>query len=836
MRSIRISASEELLPFVDRGFRVLGQTTDMESVSVAFSAAIDEELKASTRDPEDRGSIHVEVVSRTFVEAEMKWLSAMLRLIDEAFARRRTSSCELDLLLLMQDLFEEGRGKKGARDATGANLKTLEGEWSSLDSIGAVRVWLLDGQANDGSSYSIQDVAGVLCHFDPCVASGERHLQDQNCLSFGIRTISFPRAKILNYLGTRFALDVLSREKWIDAAAVQAATVAGRCAAFLDNDLAPILADMELDEEGKPIVPTIVPPPFSRDEPVEISIDRVHEAVDNLVRTEFPRVQAQLVGNRAKTVARLSDALARHINYCIDDEQGRVTVAQGFLEVLQDTDNRPHVVGDLVETGRPRTLRQAFTPALEFFDKGAHFDSAKRSALAVLREEQAAEREWLSTMESELQTARRKHDEGEVAAGAEAEALEGEIKSLTAKMTETQHGLEDVAREVKTQDWEIQTNRKGILNRMLEEVDEGIVEAQGAVEKSASMVSEAQEAVRRAQSLLRDAIRAMTLRVIGLVLGLALIGLVGILLVPLAFGLAPVVGPSLFGFIGTAFGVAFAHYWAIVALLSIVGYAGAQAVRYFRLRRKVADAQRTLDLRKDGLQHSLREYWAEYSRKFTTRCDWTRHSHVYDTDRSLETFVDEQSAGLEEFRSELRSLRERAKTTVDGFKLSDTSTELAVVDQAYVADVVTRQSDIVDLRARTFFQQPEHAMSTYSDQWCRDKSGIEKLDGAMQAFCANEAYADVREMSVTAAIKATGFSLAAAVRSIPVFLPIDPAAGAESFVIVLGPDDGFLHKEMDKAMITPNPVVLRSDDEERLIAFRVGWGIQLADVTVLGSK
>lgn len=831
MDALRVALSEQLLPYVGDGFVTLDSLVgESDSVEAAVERQIDQSLRASNADHDALGEARIELVARTFIEAEGQQLCDLLKAINAAFARRRTSSSVIDVILLLQDLFPEVRGHDEAAKATTALLHTLDAARRGFERIGFLRFWLLDGQADNGLAYAIDDVAGVLKRFDPHALESALTPQAMNYFSFGARVVTFPRARMIDYLGSRFAADTLDRESWLDGAQLAFATIAHECSDFIVDDLKRALSDMERDEQGKPLVVSPSPPPLSGEESASTNLARITGAVETHVSEELEGIQAKLVANRDKAVAELELALTERVDRCLDTDPGRVVMAEAILDMLQ-TSTSPVATGDQVETGRPRTLAQGFSAAFEFFDAEAGFDSSKRAHLSELREVAAEQERWKATMETELATAKGKQSAGDEVAAAEIEALSAQMATLAEQAAQTADELENAAKEVKAQDWEIQTNRKELQRSMLAQIESNVAEARGAVDDAAGKVETARDAARHAEVEMSTAIHAIALRCAGLVLGLLLLGLLGTLLLPLAFGAAPLVGGPLFGFIGTAVGAVIFKIWAAVSLVSAGGYIVAQARRYLRLKKKSAECERELEGAKAAYVATLRRFWSVCVEKFTKQCDWIRFSHVFDTQRELGTFADGLRTSLEAFRAKLAAYRDQARHGVESFDLADSPTELVVVDRAYVDDMLKKKAELVDQRAASFFLGEGHAFSSYFTRWRADRSGVRALADDLRRFCADEMFSDVKAMGVIRAIRDTNYDLPNAVESVPVLLPLDSHARPQELVAIFGPEQPFLREQT--AAISHPPVVLQRDGDEELLLVRVAHNVSLDSVTVL---
>ncbi len=138
------------------------------------------------------------------------------------------------------------------------------------------------------------------------------------------------------------------------------------------------------------------------------------KVIDDLERSQLESIQVRLVENRKTALEKLKSALRARVERQMDESDERVAMSVAFLQLLR-TSSSAAAEGDQIETGRPRTLRQAFAEAFEFFDGVAGYDSSLRDCVSRLQQRLDEQRRNVRLMETERRVAQRRMDEAETA-------------------------------------------------------------------------------------------------------------------------------------------------------------------------------------------------------------------------------------------------------------------------------------------------------------------------------------------------------------------------------------------------------------------------------------
>ena len=845
--TLRLATSEDLLLYLPQGYISVATllrppdagvdppaTTvpvdghgDEELLLDALARQVDAQLRGIEVDPGCVATAGIQVASRAFVPEQFQCVLRALRDIKQIFEARRNATCELDVILFLHNLWEQSRQDKNARRTARDSVRALITALSEHDGI-TPRLWLLDGQAWDGAMYTIEDLGPVVKQFDPLQlpASLLAHPAMTSLYSFGARSVWFPRDQVLGYLGTRFEVKVFDHEKWIDAATLPYATVAHECADFIQADLTPIVTEMDFDAtSGQRIIPEMRCPALNADRPVPGTVDEMRKVVDDLERSQLDGIQVRLVENRKTALEKLKSALRSRVDRQLDEREERAAMSVVFLELLR-TSSSSSAEGDQIETGRPRTLRQAFAEAFAFFDRVAGYDSSLRDHTSRLQQRLDEQRRNVRIIRAEMGVAQKRLDGGEDGAAAELAKLAAQIEACEAEVEATTAELETAKGDVKNQDWELIRGREEMGDRLAAEVQEEVAAAGAEVDKRAAETDETRAALQVAGKALHDARSGMVANFIIFAAVLLIGGFLISWLVPPLFHAASRPTPYLW-VIHTSVGATIFKIWAIVslALVAFLFLGNLSSVR--KLKRAVDQLRRQLEANKAALVGSLRNYWEAYSKRFTSRCEWIRYSHVFDTNRELEVFVDELHDSLESFLDDLRDARADAQAQAHDFALKGKLTEAIVIDRAYVDALLAKEARSVDQLAAEFLRGEHHQLSRYFAK------GTGDLSVDIHADCAAKIFSHVERTTVLQAMNdGARFDISRAATALSVFLPLKLNAQTPSMLVVQGPGPGEVLAESIQA-IAPSPAVVVSDDDERILLLRVAYDVNEKDVTSL---
>lgn len=829
----RLAAAPELLEYLGDGFGLLAPS-DGEDASAPLEhmrEKVEGQLTALSGGDRQQGEARVQLVGRTFVSGDQASVLAALGALNDLFELRRQSSCIVDVVLLMQDLFDKASLPSDAAKRTKEFVRSLDGTLPGLKNISRQRVWLIDGLAQDGACYTIDTMGDILRAFEPDRLDSSIGTLTGNYFGIGARVVVFPRTRILDYLGTRFALRVLERERgWLDGTTRPFAVVAGECSNFIEGDVERLVAGMERDDQGQQLVPAVTQPPVVPEEPLAANMARVHDAVEDLSRQHLDRIQDQLARNHRRIAGQLAEAVLTRVNGYLDTDESRVVSAEAFLDMLQGSMS-PILVGDQIETGRHRTLRQAFADAIAFFDQETGFDTQTRPQLERLREDLYGQRHWLQTIEEELASAIKHRDAGRDGAAGDADTLEAKKADAEEQIAKLAEQLDEASAAVKSQDMDIQSQvrRRDLYAAMMARVQTGIDEAAKRIGPAKAAMDAALEAFRSAEAALRDALVSKIIRVVGTLLVLVLLGIVAALALPAVFGAVPLIGAPLFGFIGTVLGAKVLTYWAVGTVLGVLGMAIFELMRYLSLRKKIRELEGAYETSKAVFVQAMRGYWGAYVQKFQKQCDWIRFSHVFDTERETLEVIEEMRRQLEGFRTAMVGYRSQAAVTVASFKLDASPTELIAVDAKYVETLVDKKSAAVDGLSGKFFAG--HVFSAFFEPFRSSDATLEMLDRELKEACSRDVFFDVAAMTVKKAIQESNFDMAIAAHTASCFLPISPQVRPEQFIVVVGADGQFLRDRTSS--LVPSAIVIETDDEERVLVLKIAHDIKLDQISVL---
>lgn len=835
--SLRLVTAEDLLPHLPEGYTATrgllqGEAehqAEGDETPVELARRIDDWLRTCTPELGGIATVPIQLVSRSFDRQQVGELLRALAYIKGIFAVRRAATYQLDVILLMHNLWEDLRDGAGAQKATLDCVRDIAATLQDLDGV-APRMWMLDGQAADGRIFTIEDVSPVVRQFEPQLLPSNLLVRpaETSFYSFGARSIWFPKEQVLEYLGTRCQEQVFEHEQWVDGITIPYATVASECADFIQSDVGPIISEMDFDPATKErIVPQLRRPSLDADRAVQGTLDDMRKVVDDLERTQLERIQVRLVENRETALEKLKAAFTRRVDRQLDEREQRVSMSLAFLELIT-TSSAAAAGNDRIDMGRPWTLRQAFADAFAFFDEVVGYDPSLRESVTRTQQRLDEQRRNLDVLGSEIAVAGRRVADGDEAAQGELEALEYQVESCAAEIEATREQLVAARKAVKEQDWDIIRRREDIGKQLLEKVSEEASAAGDRVGERASETDDARAAFNAAEKAWKEA-RSGTLKAIAWIAGiLLLVGFLVSWLVPPLLD-ATTRQPPYLWLIHTRAGATLFNIWVIVilALALILVWRNLMAIRH--LKREMDERKRQLDSCRASLLVALNGYWDAYSKRFVSRCEWIRSAHVFDSNRELEVFVDDLHDRLEAFLDDLRDARADAQDRADEFRLRGTLTEEIVVDMAYVDGLRADKSRQIDQFAREFLKEDRHHLSRYF------VSGVDAMRADILGDGARRIFPEVQSMKVIEVMgEAATVDVAGVAGSIPIFLPLKPATRVDSVTVVQGPGpEAVLMKCVES--LAPLPAVIVSRDDERMLLLKIAHDIDPRNVTILGE-
>ena len=821
--------------YLPAGYKMLQTFGDgAEALVRAVNEELDDQLRRRA------GVARFEVAAHVFVPAEVKDLIAVLAAIDTALKDRPNVSCGVDVLAFLPGLFSASRGERALMATSGAGLRELAKKVEAFEGLLNLRIWLLDGQADDGSVYGLLDIAEMLEHFDPSLVPGD--LNDAQVpvhfMSFGGRIICYPRSRIIDDLSCRFAQRVFKDEPIPPGGPkVLFPLVTRECAAYLDQDVHQTIQKMAVGRDGMPIVPAVSRPALSADLPVKENESRVKQLVDNELLPDFDEKEAALLDRRGWAIETMSGALHDRVRHCVDESDGHMVMAHAFLEVLQ-SGTSSLAQGTQVSTGKSVTLRDAFKDSIDFFrglsavgdGEGGEDSELPHSvdplkSVTDLQREIDEDEEWIAAQEGEIAILIPKLPNDGIAA--KIEAKREMIEERSATLAEKRLALDAiVAAETKWLASLETTEVRAALHQRLEEgIGEKIKEAASAIEDAAGRVDKTKTALAAAQEEMRHMVVSILLKAGGLALGLIILALLAALLLPMA-GLSFFGGPALFALFGGAISFWLGTIWWIVSAAAFVAFALLQLRKYFVYRRKLRDLAGELEARKASLLGCYTRYWDAYCRKFYGQCDLVRHGHIFDTWRALDKVIDSDLERIRGFCGALEPMLSPPPTAED--IPGETLSELVVVDHEAVDALLERRRETADNAASKFFAGDGRSRSHYLE------AGPDALKQDLVETCKAEVYPEsLLPPSVSEALGMYDVNLLDAVEATPVFLPLDPESRKRRAAFVIGPGPELLRTLV--AGLHPAPTVLEADDKENIILLRVAYDIRLENLPSLGE-
>jgi hypothetical protein len=136
----------------------------------------------------------------------------------------------------------------------------------------------------------------------------------------------------------------------------------------------------------------------------------------------------------------------------------------------------------------------------------------------------------------------------------------------------------------------------------------------------------------------------------------------------------------------------------------------------------------------------------------------------------------------------------------------------------------------VERHAGVFFRSKDRQLSKYFD------AGVDEMVAALGAYCKDEmveTFGAIRGGSIVRVIDETGYDLKKDIAAVPIFLPLRHST-QKPILVVAGSDGGWLNERVGG--VSPTPIVVVSDDGERVLLLRVAYDIDRRDITVLSDQ
>jgi hypothetical protein len=774
-------------------------------------------------------TVPIQLTSRSFDRQHVDWLLGALAHIKAVFSVRRAAAYQLDVMLLLHNLWRDTRDFPEARRATRECVLDLTNKLGEHGEVSS-RLWLVDGQAADGRVFTIDDVSPVLKQFDPQRLPPILQVRrtETSVYSFGARSVWFPRTQVLEYLGTRCVEKFFENEMWVDGATIPQATVAAECADFIQQDVQPITTRMGYERgTTQLIVPQLTPPAIDGGRPAASTLDEIRKTVDDLERSQLEGVQRRLVENRKAAVDELKAAVRRRVDRQLDDRAERARLALAFLENLTRTSgpSGPSAGGDRIEMARPWTLRQAFAKEFQFFDNVVGYDTTLRERVTQLQLRLDECLLNLETLLADKSMTQKSIAQGDVAADGDLEAVDKAIEMCGQEIESLREQVLEARRAVKEQDLAIVANREEFGRRLEARTETAVSTAEARVNEQAKKTDEAHDAFELAEKAwkAKSSLGAGALVLLAAVL--IAIGFVVAWLVPPLFHVGE--RSAYLWLIDTSVGWWLFNIWVVATLVLVLLAAFGDRSTRKELKAALDQCRARYDDATRALAQELMGYWAAYSKRFTDKCEWTRCLHVFDTNRELEVFIDGLHDELDAFVRDLQGARASAQQRARDFQLSGTLTEDIVVDMDYVEALHAAQSTRTDQFAREFLEEDAHRLSQYFP------GRAEALTSAIRKACAAKVFGDVEHTSVIKAMnEGATFDVARAAGALAVFLPLKLATRVDTVLVVQGPGpEEALAGTVER--LAPAPFLIISDDDERMLLLRIAHDVDLRNVTVL---
>ena len=734
----------------------------------------------------------------------------------------KNSSCILDIVLLMDELVDQ-RADVSSTSETAKTIAAVEAALAGMD-CAEVRIWLLDGRADDGQVYALADVRGLLEANTPQDMASALPAGVFNFHSFGGRAVVFPRTRILDHVGASYALEVLSTSEILDESKVPYSVASLKCADFVRSTVTPALDRLDKDKQGAALLSDPQMPGVDASKPVSTLLADLDEAAAGRVR-ELESVRARIDQNYAEAVAKVAQVATEIVDGFMDEADARTVMATAFLDLLE-TGESDHVVDVQLSGASQSTLRDAFNPALRFFDSVTQFESGKREELAGSDRQLWMSREWLAKLEQELEAAKLRAADADPKAAVEVDVLTGQISEVGAKIEALEQSVVELRTDVMSQDLRISGPGSRSLEGAIQAAAQAaIAEAAKVCVTAEAAVEQAADALRKAQDALKDTLFKAATRG-GIVLaGLVAVGLIGLLALPAIFGAVPLIGKPLFGFIGTVVAAEWIKWWVVLTVITLLGYAISAFSTYSNAARGIGALESAHQAVVSNLLRALRKYWDARMAEVQGQIDLRKNSHALKIEEAtLSHFgvLRETVARFEKaFVDTLAQLREE----VDSFTLASTVSEFIVVESDYAHSLVTQNLSRIRDLASAFFGR--HAMSRYFEKFA-ESGTLEQLRADLALDAHKEFDHLVGEKSVLEVIgrdEGRQRAVHEIARSVPVLYLLEDGGSWSETMLILGSDRKAIEAEFDHT--APRPCVSQIDDPERLVIARVVHGITL---------
>ncbi len=825
---------------------------DSESTGLMPENILSSQLRAdgSVRRSASLAEASMMVYARLFDAADRTALLALLDRGERFFLDHPRSRGLIDAVLLTRGLFDDCEtGAKSAEESRHTISEIdeyLTGQANSVSGL-EIRIWIVSEKAQNGTTYRMADVASLLRLCTPLDLEQALGSNMGNYLTFGGRIVAFPRSRIQEHLADHYALRVLSlEERWLaDGAVVHYAKVGKECSDFVRSVCVPLLHDMDKDADGKPLYDEPEMPAVQVSEPLAVVKSRIEAAVgDSMEKLGY--VTTRIAENYEAVSGTIKDRIREQVASYADMRPSRTVMARAFMDVLE------HGVTGLASGSQSswsgqKMFQDSYTPSIEFLDELTGFDFSKREQLRDLNEDVESRMTQISQLEEDLEYEGSRLGDGE---SARTTTLRAAIEQARLDLCEKEQAKEDLGAEVCSQDLALDptVNSRALRAALRQETQQGIDQALESLDKTAERRDTSLTRLRTVESEMESLLSSMILRFLLTVLVLLAVGATGLFVLPAVFGAVPVVGPPLFGFVGTAVAATWLRVWGVVSGVSLIVLLAMLFSTYAKQKGIIAEKQAELDAAEGACRAALRDYWEASVAGFTRTCELEKHLSILGLERSLRSFFEEERELLLRFEQAMRDMRHAFRERVEQFSLKSTVTELVIVGGDYAERLVNSKAKTLDAVAANFFSESSsdeapvvrrsRIMSEYLDLF-RRTGQLDQLLSDLREDCGAEVSWSLSASNVVKAAKEVdeGLSiLKGAASSLTVLLPLDDRSrdSDDGPAVALSPDKTALEQALSSSSaFRATPKVLEHDDEERIVLLRIVHDIKREEIEAL---
>jgi len=846
MSQIRLFATPELAEVLDERFVEIcsgGDTGTCATETELLEQFRELAEQHRSKSGESEWNIDVLIVTRAFEELSVQTTLAMLKTMDSFCERWPLLTCSVSVEVLLPgflqnpDAATEDAARKLARQ-TMTDLLAAEKGLSRLR--GGVEVWLVDGIDSTGTRAPESLNAPLLAEF---IDSSPR--LDPMCGNFviaGIRGLLFPRTAIQWHLADWYALAVLEHESWLAGGVdLQYSWAAMECGDFVDVTVLPGIDRIDKDDANRPVEPLMSMPAVQATEPLSTVMRRLEEPVDIALEKDLERVGAVLNANQGRLQTELAKGIAAKVASLVDTAKGRVTAARAFLEVLLNSSSEL-VRGEVLDAGRPRTLSAAFAPSISFLDVETGFDSSARQGLEDAKAMARRQDQHIAELNEELA----RFESGQAttpSAKSRVEALEAALEVAAAGLEETISRRDELETIVSCQDLALENpaTREAMWPAVLENVEARIAAAATTLAAKKAACEEALANLAVAEEEARSLAIRLVVRFL-IALAVAIVGAIGVgVAVAPAMAAVPVAGALAFGlFGGVATAIALQIYLA-VAVIGLIILGIVLLMKYFGSLGAVEKARKAVQSAEAIFVIGMREYWNAYLDKFSKRCQWIRSSRVFETERYVRSYVEDQLlARLEQFSEALARELETVRQSVADFEPPMSEREVSVVSREFIGELLSQKRGEIEARSSKFLSVPEpgaepdstRGLSRYWLGFC-DTGGLDVFWADLANQCSNDIFWELRQTTICDVLKqlAARFDAAAVASNTPLLVPLMPDTKLSGTWVVAGPEQSCIESLADK--LPERGATLLTEDEERIWIYRVCSDIDASSVVGL---